>query len=199
MSIPILIAVLLLASLSIAAPVPSYFPLAVGATWTRRGDDGAQVAVRVVGPKVVGSVRCAVVETKSSRPVAERITRNCYLASEHQVLVIETEGARGPVVLVPPRPLMLLPPAAGKKWAWRPKNSPNITVTDQWVLEEEVRVPAGRFRAWKLHSVAKQRDVTFTIDTWYAPGVGIVKIEREAERGGEEREGKSQLVSYKIP
>lgn len=62
-----------------------------------------------------------------------------------------------------------------------------------------MKVAAGTFKAWKVRTVTKRADVTVTLFTWYAPGVGIVKIEREEQRGQLQREGSSQLVSYKVP
>jgi len=59
-------------------------------------------------------------------------------------------------------------------------------------------LPVGAFMAWKLQSVSKRGAVTATVHTWYAPGVGIVKVVRE-ENGERDREGSSELVSYRIP
>lgn len=183
-----------------AGPAPSYFPLTPGATWTRKGDDGTQVSARVAGPKTVASVRCTVLETKTIRPDRQTTSRNCYQATDRELLLIEAEAEGRTVVLNPPRPVMQLPPAAGRTWTWNRKNAPSdAKVTDQWLSEEEVRVPAGTFRAWKLRSETKRGDTTFTLSTWYAPGVGIVKIERMQSTGTQQSGGISVLVSYKIP
>lgn len=191
---------LLLTGCLAAAPGPSYFPLVSGATWMRKADDGGQITARVVGTETVGSVRCTVVETKTVREGQERVSKTCYQATDKGISVIETVVGARTTVLDPPRPLMLLPPAVGKSWMWSPKNSPaDIKVTDQWVAQESVKVAAGTFRAWKLKSVTQREDATLTTFTWYAPGVGIVKIVREVRGGGQERGGGSELVSYKIP
>ncbi len=188
------------AALAPAAPAPSYFPLAQGATWVRKAEDGATITAGVTGAKVVGSVRCTVIETKSVRDNRERITKTCYEATASGVFVIETVAGPRTIVLDPPRPLLLLPPAAGRSWTWSPKDSPiDVAVSDRWIREETVRVPAGTFRAWKLESVTKRADMTVHVFTWFAHGVGIVKIAREATGGTQEREGGSELVSYKIP
>lgn len=194
-------AVVLIAGPVAAAPAPSYFPLAPGATWARKSSDGAQVNARVVGTKTVGLVRCTVVATASVRGGTERTTHICYQATDQEIRIIESEAPGGrSIVLDPPRSLMKLPPQAGKSWAWIPKSAPvDMKVTDEWVREETVRVPAGTFRAWKLMTVTKRGEDTATVRTWYAPGVGVVKIEREEIRDGQKREGGSELVSYKIP
>ncbi len=189
-----------LAAQTAAAPALSYFPLTTGATWVRRGDDGGQIAARVAGPKTVGAQRCVAVETKSVRDGQERTGTTCYLATAQQVLIVESTTLGRLLTLEPPRPLMLLPPAAGKSWSWSPRNAPvEVKVTDRWLREETVRVPAGAFKAWMLQSVTQRGDVTVTVLSWYAPGVGLVKVEREASGPGVDREGGSVLVSYRIP
>lgn len=183
-----------------AAPVASYFPLAPGATWVRKAEDGAEIRATVTRQKFAGSVRCTVIETKTVRAGRERVSRICYEATATSVRAIETEFAGRFIIVDPPRTVLLLPPQAGKTWSWIPRDSPvPATVTEEWMREESVRVTAGTFKAWKVRTVTKRGDVTVTLFTWYAPGVGIVKIEREEQRGQLQREGSSQLVSYKIP
>lgn len=94
--------------------------------------------------------------------------------------------------------VLQFPPQPGKSWSWSPKNIPiSMTVTDTWLLEETVRVPAGTFTAWKLQSVSKRGPTTATVYTWYASGVGVVKVVRE-ENGERDREGSSELVRHSI-
>lgn len=191
---------LFLAQQTIAAPALTYFPLTSGAEWTRKGDDGSRITIRVVGPKTVGSIRCIVVETRTVREGSERVVSNCYLATDREVLIVEAAAGGRTVVLDPPRPLLMLPPAMGKSWTWSPRNLPvDIKVTDRWVREETVRVPAGTFRTVKVESSTVRGDVTITIQTWYALGVGVVKVEREQVGPGVGREGGSELISYRIP
>jgi hypothetical protein len=72
-------------------------------------------------------------------------------------------------------------------------------ITEEWVGEETVKVAAGTFKAWKVKTVTTRADLMVTLFTWYAPGVGIVKIAREEQRGELQREGGSELVRYTIP
>lgn len=195
-----LILITAFAGATLAAPAASYFPLTSGATWVRRATDGAQVTVKVTGSKTVGAARCTIVETTTVRNDRQRTTRVCYAQRADAVQVIETEGRDRTIVLDPPRSILQLPPRAGKSWTWTPRNLPvEMTVTDTWAREETVKVTAGTFRAWKLKSVTKRGDVSVTLYTWYAAGVGIVKIVREEVRGEMERDRGSELVSYRIP
>jgi hypothetical protein len=182
-----------------AAPPASYFPLPVGATWTRRADDGVEVTARVTETKTVGSAECTVLETRTGRGLGGGVVRVCYEQSAEAVHALETRGLGITLRLEPPRPVLQFPPQAGKSWSWTPKNLPlSMTVTDTWLQEESVRVPAGTFTAWKLQSVSKRGSATATLYTWYAMGVGIVKVVRE-ENGVRDPEGSSELIRYQVP
>jgi hypothetical protein len=166
----------------------------------RKAGDGGEIRATVTRQKFAGAVRCTVIETKTVRDGRERVSRICYQATATDVRAIETEFAGRFIIVDPPRTVLLLPPQAGKTWSWIPRDSPvPATVTEEWIREESVKVAAGTFKAWKVRTVTKRGDVTVTLFTWYAPDVGIVKIEREEQRGQLQREGSSQLVSYTIP
>lgn len=198
--VPALLVVALSPPAAPAAPVASYFPLVPGTVWVRKADDGGEIRATVTRQKFAGSDRCTVIETKTLRDSRERLTRVCYQATATQIRAIETEVAGRFVLVDPPRTVLLLPPSAGRTWSWTPKDGQvPATITEEWLREESVKVAAGTFKAWKVKTVTKRADITVTLYTWYAPGVGIVKIEREEQRGQLQREGGSELVSYKIP
>jgi hypothetical protein len=192
----VVVATLLTAS--VAATPTAYFPLSKGASWVRRGDDGARINARVVGTKTFGPGSCTVVETVSIRLDVKRVSRICYRWSPDAVVAVETEVAGRVTIVDPPRPVMKLPPLPGKTWIWVPKIPAGEPETLTWVGEQAVRVPAGAFKAWRLRSTTKRGNVTFVIDTWYAVGVGIVKIQREISGQEGQTEGSSELVSYTI-
>lgn len=193
------IAVALLTVPLAAAPSVSYFPLPVGATWARRADDGVEIAARVTETKTVGTTQCSVLETRTGRGIGGGVIRVCYEQTADAVHAVETRGLGITLKLEPPRPVLQFPPQAGRSWSWTPTNVPlSMTVTDTWLQEETLRVPAGTFMAWKLQSVSKRGSATVTLYTWYAAGVGIVKVVRE-ENGVRDPEGSSELVSYRLP
>ncbi|HXF82397.1 MAG TPA: hypothetical protein VNN19_06575 [bacterium] len=204
--LPLLGSLLLLAGCRTAPPAAApaaraaYFPLVTGAMWTRRAEDGGTITARVVGTKSVGGRSCAVLETVIERDDRRRVSRVCYEATDDAVRALETESLGRTIVLDPPRTVLLLPPQAGRAWSWEPPGERVPSrITDTWVAEEEVRVAAGTFRAWKLRTVTVRGDLTVTLFTWYAPGVGIVKIARAEQRGTQQREGGSELVRYRVP
>lgn len=183
-----------------AAPTVSFFPLVPGATWVRKADDGGEIRAVVTRQKFAGTVRCTVIETTTIRDGRERVGRICYHATPTQVRAIETEVSGRFHLVDPPRTVLLLPPSPGKAWSWIPRSGQGqVTISEEWIGEETIKVAAGSFKTWKVKSVTKQGDITLTLFTWYAPGVGIVKIERAEQRGQLQREGSSQLVRYKIP
>ncbi len=191
--------VVALISGAVYAAAPSYFPLTPGATWVRRGGDGTQITADVTGTSVVGAAGCTIVETVSVRSGQKRVSRSCYRVTAGAVLLVETEAGGRTTVLDPPRPVLILPPVPGKAWVWTPKNPPGELERSEWLGAETVHVPAGTFQTWKLQTTTKRGILTLTLATWYAPGVGIVKIQREISGQGRQAEGSSDLVSYRIP
>ena len=50
----------------------------------------------------------------------------------------------------------------------------NVTIPLKVIGEEEVKVPAGSFRAWRIHG--EDRGTMSTVaDRWFVPGIGSVK------------------------
>jgi hypothetical protein len=180
-------------------PAPSLFPLVVGAQWVRVNEDGVQATSRVTGSKTVGGKQCMVIERKAVERGRERTTHVCYLSTATEVVLLEFTSQRGEArVSNPPRPILKLPPRAGQTWSWSPADSAfELKITEKWIGEESIKVKAGTFRAWKLQTVAIGEDSEITTLTWYAPGVGMVRLERKGRRGDQQISGWSELVSYK--
>ncbi len=184
-----------------AGPAPSLFPLSSGAVWTRKDDTGTESTSRITGPKTVGTRQCVVIERKAVERGRERIDQNCYLATAGEILILETTNLRGNLsILNPPRPLLKLPPKAGQTWSWSPSDPLfEVKIASKWVGGETIKVAAGTFKAWKLQAVTSSEASEVTSLTWYAPGVGVVRSEREGHRGDRQFSGWTELVSYKLP
>lgn len=72
--------------------------------------------------------------------------------------------------------ILKTPPVATETWPGRPYSNGNReTVMPQgW---EDVTVPAGTFRAWRVdQKIDYAQGGSDTLNYWYAPGVGTVKI-----------------------
>jgi hypothetical protein len=70
-----------------------------------------------------------------------------------------------------------------------------MTVED----EEEVAVPAGKYKAWRVSMKCKEKkekgvDVLLTM--WFAPDVGEVKRTVRITRDGETEEGSLELMKF---
>ena len=96
---------------------------------------------------------------------------------DHGIICPARSYANGSVVkLVPPQTMLKTPLAKGKGWTFAgtiggTKVNQRYDIAD----EEEIEVPAGKFRAWRIH--CEQTSPTpATIDRWFVPGVGFVKV-----------------------
>jgi hypothetical protein len=180
---------------------PSLFPLVPNAEWTRKNEDGTTSISKVTGSKTVGGVRCVVVERTFTQQGRQRAERNCYAASATEITIIETTNFRGDLtVLKPPRALLKLPPRAGQTWSWAPEESTfELKLASRWVGEETIKVGATSYRAWRLETITTGEDMEIKTSTWYAPGIGAVRSERQGYRGERKIIGWTELVSYKIP
>ena len=86
-------------------------------------------------------------------------------------------GLRGAVTkLAPPQTMIAAPVQTGTSWKFDgaigdTKVSQNYEITG----EEEIEVPAGKFRAWRIHC-EQTSPTTATIDRWFVPGTGFVRV-----------------------
>jgi hypothetical protein len=146
--------------------VPLYFPTTVGDTAvyeTTLRDLQYEHTERVTKVSKEGDgVRVTVEEKEFGRPAREYEK----LVSAAGVLHTQTFGQ----ALDPPAPDLRLPAKAGDKWAWEAaKGTTRYTV----VKEEEVEVPAGKFKAIRVE--AEGPDSKSRSEVWWAPRVGLVK------------------------
>lgn len=78
-----------------------------------------------------------------------------------------------------PMPLLMLGGQPGDTWTHRTPGWGGHTLKRTFTLgrEEEVEVPAGKYKAIKVESVGKLDVFDGRMTEWYAPGVGVVKSE----------------------
>jgi len=78
--------------------------------------------------------------------------------------------------LIPPQTMVLAPLAKGTRWKFDGTIGETKVVQDYEITgEEDVDVPAGKFRAWRIHCEQKSPALA-TIDRWFVPGTGFVKV-----------------------
>lgn len=86
------------------------------------------------------------------------------------------------VKLIPPQQMLALPLQSGTSWNF------DGTIGDTKVKqryeiagEEDVDVPAGKFRAWRIRC-GQTLPAPATIDRWFVAGAGFVKVETTLKR-----------------
>lgn len=98
---------------------------------------------------------------------------------------------RGAVTkLVPPQTMIATPVKTGTRWKFdgaigETKVSQNYEITG----EEEIEVPAGKFRAWRIHC-EQTSPTAATIDRWFVRGTGFIRVVSEIK-------GESGVVAQK--
>jgi hypothetical protein len=86
--------------------------------------------------------------------------------------------------LEPPVCLLKYPVKEGATWRVQTKNNGVeflvICTVGNW---EQVEVPAGKFKAIKVHVEYEENVITFTTDYWFAADVGIVMLSTSSLKG----------------
>lgn len=133
----------------------SYFPLTVGNEWTYQ--DNVQSAasrvqartVKVTGSTDVNNVQCHIMEIITDG----KLTSQDFLAlDEKGVLAYKKEMGSSVFLFSPPLCQLKLPIAAGQEWEWQ-GDFPGIGESKLFFIvegQEEVSVPAGKFKAFKV-------------------------------------------------
>lgn len=84
----------------------------------------------------------------------------------------------GNKAIEPPSPVLRLPAKAGDMWDWeaaRAEDVPPRKTKFKVIAEEEVEVPAGKFKAIHVEQETEVNGKTTRYEEWYAPEVGLVK------------------------
>jgi hypothetical protein len=78
-----------------------------------------------------------------------------------------------------PNPLLKLPAKPGDTWEWEQEGpggaGPMVKTTYTVGKEEEIEVPAGKFKAIPVEAVLDMNGRIMKTTSWYAPGIGPVK------------------------
>jgi len=179
----------LTATVSIAGPI---MPAAPGMAWryNMTQEVSAGLSVPDIKPDPDGKFRTAVVyrlegiENVDGKELlkfemhrAGVITNTDLLTvDEHGVLCWARINVDGQFVkLSPPQPMIAMPLKRGARWDFDGQAG-NLKVRQQYEVtgEEDVQVPAGKFRTFRIHS-EQTSPSPITIDRWFAAGTGIVK------------------------
>ncbi len=166
--------------LALAGRQEDYYPLAEGCAWSSRATvpranqqkQELPASMRVMGKKKVKDVDCFVVENE----VAGVASREYVAADSGGVKVYG--GSQHGVEFVYDKPILRLkyPLQAGASWQDRAGEGGAVVEYKTTVAgEEEVEVPAGKFKAFKLKIETTSPAGRVEAYNWHARGVGIVK------------------------
>jgi len=180
----------------------SYYPLAVGSKWTYTADyaDDTVLVHEVTGMEKVGDVECFVVEHKTvGSTLGTRLMRKEWLAPGPDGLLIH-KVQRGRSELDVEKPFFKIKTVMRKddEWKGQAKAEENPPQYHSRVEgEEEIEVPAGKFKTWKIH-IRIESGTRHSVEgtEWYAPNVGLVKSDVTIRASGEDFSLVSELKKF---
>jgi hypothetical protein len=188
--VPALAALLLQDSPPAAQPLVR---LKEGITWTYV-TNGVEGKVKVTGKEKIGEVEAFVLTTEMGDSKSERE----FIVSDATGIRMLRQASGDRVTdYAPPFVRLKLPAAKGDTWEWKGdvgKEKASVTFTNDG--EEEITVPAGKYKAWKISAVMEIGGVKHTGSNWFAPGVGLVRQESRFESGGKKHESVIELKSF---
>jgi hypothetical protein len=170
----------------------SYYPLAKGSKWTYTTDyaDDTVLVHEVTGTEKIGDVECYVVEHKTVGPtLGTRMMRKEWLApGPDGVMIHKLQRGRSELDVVKPFFKVKNVMRKDDEWKGQAKAEENPPQHEIRVEEEvEVEVPAGKFKAWKVHLKIESGTRHSAEGTeWYAANVGLVKSEITIKAAGED-------------
>jgi hypothetical protein len=174
----------LFAALSLALPSASagfedrqpkpvaYFPTQVGAKWTYETAGGGEAVCVLTAAEGKGDETSLTLEWEYKDK--DRETQKTV-----EKLRVSTAGVYrlgiDKKVYDPPECMLKLPFEFGGTWEWRLKGDDKFKKPYKAVAEEEVKVPAGSYKALRVESGITGTTIKLEWTYWYAPDVGIVK------------------------
>jgi hypothetical protein len=195
-----------LSLVSFARPGETYLPLKKGAKWVYKTDydDTTEIVHEVTATEKVGEVECFVVEHRTEfnagQPDARvRMMRKEWLArGQGGILLHRTQ--RGPSEMKLDAPFFRLkePLKKGDEWNGDAKVGDTPTKWHQTVEgEEDVEVPAGKFKAWKVrYDIQTGERHRFEGWEWFVKDVGVVKTESHIHSSGETFDFVAELKKF---
>lgn len=190
------------AAASPSAADDTYYPLAKGNKWVYGTDyaDDTELIHEVSGTEKVGGVDCFIVEHKTvGSTLGTRMMRKEWLASDGDGVLIR-KVSRGKSELEVEKPFFKVKHVLRKndEWKGQAKAEENPPVYEYRVEgEEDVEVPAGKYKAMKVHVKIESGTRHSAEGTeWYVKNVGIVKIEMTIRASGSEFSMVSELKRF---
>jgi hypothetical protein len=186
---------LALAAVVLQEPTPPapFLQLKEGAVWTYATGD-KEGKVKVTGREKIGEVETFVLTTEIGGAATEK---EFIVADATGIKMLRLTSGGNTTDFATPFVRLKLPPAAGDKWEWKGdigKEKATASYTNEG--EEEIAVPAGKYKAWKISAVMDIAGVKHAGVNWFVPGVGLVRQQSEFESGGKKHKSLIELKSF---
>lgn len=145
-----------------------FYPLEKGTRWVYAAE-GTNLVQKVEGKETVDKVECAVIATGDEARV--------WLAeSADGVRWYRLQTGTSFEDLKSPALMLKYPLEKGAKWETAlVSDKAEVKYAFENLGEEEIKVPAGTFKAWKIRMTGTLDTTSFEGTSWYAKGVGLVK------------------------
>lgn len=162
---------------------PDYYPLADTYWWKYKGSSGGnniEFTLKVVGIEKLPDGRLIY----QLDTCGQQVIHDWYVKEKGSVLRLKEHYGDNPKLQInfePPCCNLHNPLLVGDKWSWQGKGLMDVSINDQSQVEaeEDVEVPAGKFRAMKVVSSVQQGPARVVKTYWYAPGLGLIKTKTE--------------------
>ncbi|HEV3409823.1 MAG TPA: hypothetical protein VG095_05990 [Chthoniobacterales bacterium] len=172
---------LLLAATAFAARAAGLVPTTPGTSWEYEVRNGAQSShrmIRLVGREEIAGnelVRCETLEDGA-------LLKTELIRIDERGVALHQRANGKTITFEPPQVIVPAPPALGATWDVHDPNPGGEQFRRfRFAAEEDITVPAGKFRAWRIEC-EQPWPVSSRLQRWFAPGVGFVK-EVEVTRG----------------
>ena len=185
-----------LVALLLQDPQPAAQPLVrlkEGMAWTYV-TNSVEGKVKVTGKEKIGEVEAFVLTTEMGDSKSER---EFIVSDAAGIRMLRQASGDRVTEYAQPFIRLKLPAAKGDTWEWKGdvgKEKVAVAFTNDG--EEEITVPAGKYKAWKVSAVAEIGAVKHAGSNWFAPGVGLVRQESRFESGGKKHENVIELKSF---
>lgn len=163
------------------------FPLKTGAKWVYDAA-GQELTATVEGTAKVGEKDCLVV--KKEWPGGS--SKEYYRVDDKGAFLCRIDADRTTEFPENPVPRLRFGLKKGDTWEWKHDGQQGKY---EHQGEEEVEVPAGKFKCVKVHVAATSGEMKYGVTRWFAPGVGVVK--EVMTRDGQDRV--TQLKKFETP
>lgn len=152
-----------------------YYPLHVGTTWHYRCGDG-KFTIRVVRHEKAGETRCALLETTRDGKVvgSEHLAVAADGVYRHDLTAMRPQTVQQK--LNPPMRVLKLPPKKGDSWKVDSKSEGKTFRGGFRMDEQEITVPAGTYKTFRVASQDLEvHSLKPILTTYYAARIGMVK------------------------